>query len=242
MNKPKIAIIGYGAMGREIEKAAKERGLEITDIFELNQPIEPNKEYAFDVAVDFSFPAAVCDNVNILTKMKKNIVLGTTGWQDYKSQVEEAVIKSGVGLIYSSNFSIGMNIFQMIIEKAAKLLNNFSEYDIMVSEIHHKRKRDSPSGTALQLGEIILENLERKTNVLDTKSDGIIRPDTLHINSARIGEVNGTHTVLIDSFADSIELTHTAKNRSGLAKGAVFAAEWIHNKQGFFNFSDIINI
>ena len=237
---PKIAIIGYGVMGKEIEKAAQKKGLIITDIFEVSEPINPNIKYDFDVAIDFSYPDSVIENVKTISELGKNIVLGTTGWLDYKAHIQEQVLNTDIGLIYDSNFSIGMNLFHKITAQAAKLINNFSDYDILLNEIHHKRKKDHPSGTALALAEIILENLERKYQIVEYLGDNSISNSALQISSMRVGDVPGTHTIIIDSYADTIELTHRAKNREGLAIGAVTAAIWICNKKGFYKFSDIL--
>ncbi len=241
MNKTlKIAIIGYGAMGKEIEKAAQKKGMIITDIFEVSEPIDTKKRYDFDVAIDFSYPDSVCDNVKALSELGKNIVLGTTGWNDYKSQVEMSVNESKIGLIYDSNFSIGMNLFQKITAQAVKYINNFADYDILLNEVHHKRKRDHPSGTALALAEIILQNSSKKTHTLEVLDDNPINPSALQISAMRVGDIAGTHSIIMDSPVDTIELTHRAKNREGLAHGAIIAAAWIHNKKGFYKFSDIL--
>jgi 4-hydroxy-tetrahydrodipicolinate reductase len=240
MNKGlKIAIIGYGAMGKEIEKAAQKKGMIISEIFDVSDPINSNKKYDFDVAIDFSYPDSVFENVKILSELGKNIVLGTTGWYDNKSQISEQIIATNVGLIYDSNFSIGMNLFHKIVAYTAKLINAFPEYDILLNEIHHRRKKDHPSGTAITLAELILQNMDRKTHTLEILDDNPISNSALQIGSMRIGDVAGTHSVLIDSQADTIELTHRAKNREGLALGAISAATWINNKRGFYKFSDV---
>lgn len=238
---PKIAIVGYGAMGKEIEKSALAKDFHLTNIFEIDTPLNENIIYDFDVAIDFSFPDSVLENVKKLGKLKKNIVLGTTGWKEYSEEIKKIVAGNGIGLVYGSNFSVGMNMFFKIVSSLSKMLNNHPGYDISVNEIHHTRKKDSPSGTALSIADIILKELGRKNKILDETSCGTIQPSALHVTSARVGEVTGTHTVYIDSPADTIELTHRAKNRSGFAEGALLAAEWINGKKGYFDFPDVLN-
>ena len=238
---PKIAIIGYGSMGREIEKQAIEKGFTITDIFEIDNPVLDTKKYDFDVAIDFSFPDSVLDNVSKLSRLKKNIVLGTTGWKQHEKEIKNLISDNNTGMVYGSNYSIGMNVFFNIVKKASSLIDMLPDYDVMINEIHHARKKDSPSGTALSIAEIILNNIARKTKILDVPSKGAIEKDALHVTSSRVGDVTGTHTVFIDSPADTIELIHRAKNRSGFALGALLAAQWIYGKKGYYNLNDVLN-
>jgi 4-hydroxy-tetrahydrodipicolinate reductase len=240
MEKPKIAIIGHGSMGKEVEALALAQGYQVTDIFEIDNKIDSNKIYNFDVAIDFSLPDAVYENVITLCKLKKNFVLGATGWHSEKDRIFELVKNAGVGMVYSSNFSVGMQIFNKVVKTAAQMLNKFDGYDIMLHEIHHKRKKDSPSGTAITLANIILEEYKKKTRILTETEHGQIEPTSLHVTSTRGGEIAGLHTVYIDSIADTIELTHRAKNRSGFALGALTAATWIHKKTGIYEFLDVI--
>jgi 4-hydroxy-tetrahydrodipicolinate reductase len=237
--KPKIALIGYGSMGLEIEKIAKSRNFIITDIFELDNKIIKKKKYDFDVAIDFSFPDSVEYNVKTIAELKKNIVIGTTGWYDKLNLIKNIINEAGVGCVYASNFSIGMQMFFKIVKDAADLINQFPDYDIMLHEIHHKRKKDTPSGSALRIADIILENVDSKKTILKGNQKGGIKKEQLHISSARVGEVTGIHSVLIDSLTDSLEIIHRAKNRNGFANGALSAAEWIYGKKGFYKFDDI---
>ena len=237
---PSIAILGYGSMGREVEKIAQSKHIIVTDIFDIDKPLNIKKDYAFDVAIDFTYPDAVLDNVKKLTKMKKKIVIGTTGWEKDFNKIKGIIKRNNAALVYGSNFSIGMQIFMQIVDFASKQINNLEEYDIFMHEIHHKRKIDSPSGTALTLGKIILDNVKLKKEILTDRASSQIGKNQLHISSTRGGEVTGTHSVYLDSLADTIELTHRAKNRSGFALGAVEAAKWLHNKHGFFDFRDIL--
>lgn len=238
---PKIAIVGYGTMGKEIEAVAKEKGIIITDIFDIDYPIDINKKYKFDVAIDFSNPDAVFPNVRTLIKMGKNIVLGTTGWEKDFNLIKREIENSNIGLIFASNYSIGVQLFNKLVEHSCKLLNRIDGYDIMLFEAHHKRKKDSPSGTALKLAETILRNFKTKDNYTNEPIQGKIPSNILHISSIRGGEIIGNHTVLIDSLQDSIELTHRAKNRRGFALGAIYASQWIFKKKGFYEINDMLN-
>ena len=181
------------------------------------------------------------DNIEAVADCGKNIVIGTTGWYDKLDDVKQIVKAKKIGLLYSSNFSLGMNIFCQIIASAAHAFDKFDAYDAAISEIHHKGKVDSPSGTALTLGQIILQHLHRKKQVLYETPHAVLKPEQLHITSTRVGHVCGTHRVLFDSDADSIELVHTAKNRSGFALGALLAAEWLKGKKGIFTMKDVLS-
>lgn len=238
-NKLKVALIGYGAMGREIESLSANNNIKITEIFEIDSPIQ-KKNYDFDVAIDFSLPESVLENVKILAELKKNIVIGTTGWYNKMNEVETIVNNTNIACVWGSNFSIGMQMFFNIIDFASNLVNNIDNYDIMLHELHHKRKKDSPSGTAISLAEIILENVDRKKKIDSETVHEVINPEILHLSSTRGGEITGTHTVYFDSIADTIELTHRAKNRSGFALGAITAAHWIKDKKGFYSFNDLL--
>lgn len=240
-----IALIGYGKMGKEIEALAPTRHIAIKQIFTLeNNPratgISKQSLKDVDVCVDFSVPTAVIQNVTSIAECGKNIVIGTTGWYDQLEAVKKIAAQNNIGVLYSSNFSLGMNIFFQVLTSASHLFDKFDSYDVSVNEVHHKHKIDSPSGTALALGQIILQNIRRKKTVLSETSRNEIKPEQLHITSARLGEVVGTHNVKFDSDADSIELIHTAKNRSGFALGSLIAAEWLNGKQGFFTMNDVL--
>lgn len=240
-NKPNIAILGYGRMGKAIEASAQRKQLIVSDIFDIDSQIKANGEYQFDVAIDFSSPDAVLDNAKIVAEMGKNLVIGTTGWYTKLSELEAIIKGNNTACVYASNFSIGMNIFFKVVNHASQLLNNYDDFDLMISETHHKNKIDHPSGTALSLGEIILSNIERKKQIVSELPAGeAIKPEELNISYSRLGAVMGTHSVVIDSEVDSITLTHNAKSRVGFADGAVFAANWIHGKQGLYNFADIV--
>lgn len=238
-----IALIGYGAMGQEVKRLTEIYFHQyfVSNIFEIDSKISENGSYNFDVAIDFSHPTEVVNNVAILAHLGKNLVIGTTGWYDRFEEVKSIVEKSNVGVVYGTNFSIGVNIFLKLVEYSARLIDKIEEYDAFIHEIHHKRKVDSPSGTAISIGKVILENIGRKNEILTETSHNKILPNQLHISSTRGGEVPGKHTVYFDSLADTIELTHTARNRSGFAAGALKAAEWVKGKKGLFEFSNIMD-
>jgi 4-hydroxy-tetrahydrodipicolinate reductase len=233
----KIALIGFGKMGHEIDAVAREQGETIAKVFEIDSPVRPQDLAEVDVCIDFSTPDSVLPNIRCAVEARKDIVIGTTGWDQHLPEIRNTVKDSG--LLYSSNFSLGMNIFFRIAAGAAELMNNCSEYDPYIDEIHHRQKPDSPSGTALTLGHILLERINRKKGILAKPSEGKIPPDMLHVSSVRAGTVTGTHTVGFDSEADLIELRHTAKNRRGFALGALTAARWLRGRKGVYTMDDV---
>lgn len=229
-------------MGKEIESLVPHYGHEITAKFNSTDPLHPNIQTGdIDVLIDFSIPDVVLGNVRSAVKISKPLVIGTTGWSHQLEEIQNALRNAEIGVIYASNFSLGMNLFFRIIENAAKLMDRFDEYDPYIHELHHRGKVDSPSGTALTLAEILQSRLERKNNVLPETAKGQILPAHLHVTSTRSGKIPGTHIVGFDSEADSIEIKHTARNRSGFALGALYAAEWIIGKQGLFTMADLMN-
>lgn len=241
----KIAIVGYGKMGHEIENTARARGLSFVTI----DPSAPNAQYreinaeslnGVDVCVDFTHPSSVIGNIKKISKLNKNIVVGTTGWYDKMDEVKKAVQSSNIGVIWSGNFSIGVNIYFKIIENAARIMDKFNGYDVFVHEFHHNQKADSPSGTAVMAAKIILSNLSRKKKIVTEELKRKINPDELHVSSTRAGTITGTHIVGFDSAADFIEIKHFAKSRQGFALGAIMAAEWINGKKGFYGIEDMM--
>ena len=240
-----IAIVGYGKMGQEVEKAAKARGINVKSIIDPNgsnayREVNEKSMRDVDVCIDFTTANAVIGNVEKISKFRKNIVIGTTGWYDNLDKIRNIAKKGKIGIIYSSNFSIGVNVFFKIVENAAKLINKAEDYDIYGYELHHNKKIDSPSGTAKSIGEILTKNIKRKNRLLFDRINRKIQPNELHFASVRAGSMPGTHVVGFDSPADTIELKHTARNREGFAIGAVMAAQWIQNKKGFYNIDDMI--
>ena len=231
----RIAIVGYGKMGKEIERLATERGWSVGLRVDIDTPpVTKAQRENVDVVIHFATAKNITDDLTPWAEARKQIVIGTTGWQDQLHGVEALVQKNQIGLIYASNFSLGVNIFYHLVKTAAQMMDQFDTYDAFIQEIHHKNKIDSPSGTALTMGQIVLDTLKRKTELLKETSHTKIQPEQLHVSSIRSGTVVGTHTLTFDSAADSIELKHTAKDRSGLALGALFAAEWIQGKKGLY--------
>ena len=221
----RIAIVGYGKMGREIEAVAREQGETIAQVFDIGNEMTAAALMDVDVCIDFSMPSSVLANIRVAAAAAKDIVVGTTGWLEHLPEVRQLVQSSG--LLYSANFSLGMNIFLRIVTRAAELMNKAGEYDPFIHEAHHNQKLDSPSGTALRLADIIVEKVERKTKA------------NLNVAATRAGVINGIHTVGFDSEADLIELRHTAKSRRGFALGALAAARWLHGRKGIYTMDDV---
>jgi 4-hydroxy-tetrahydrodipicolinate reductase len=236
-----IALLGYGSMGREIEREAPKYGLNVVQIYDIDRPLARDSQYDFDVAIDFSTAEAVASNVKALAARKIPVVVGTTGWLGWAEEVFETVNSADSALIYGSNFSIGMQLFFKIVERASELFAKADGYDVLLHELHHKRKKDAPSGTALKLAEIIQDSFKNKTELLASAPDGAIAPSELSVTASRGGEFPGTHTVYFDSSADTIELTHRARNRSGFAAGALIAAKWICGRKGVWTFEEMLD-
>jgi len=240
-----LALIGHGKMGKEVERVAHERGFKIVKIFEVDEnadggALTKDALKSVDVCIDFSSPETVLSNIEAVADCGKNIVVGTTGWYDRLDYVRKLVREKKIGFLYASNFSLGVNIFNQIVMDAAHLLEKYPQYDVAISEMHHKGKVDSPSGTALTLGSTVLQAIKRKSELATETQHGPIKPNQVHVTSTRMGTITGKHTVLFDSEADTIELVHTAKNRSGMAVGAIVAAEWLKGKKGFYTMRDVL--
>ena len=243
----KIVILGYGKMGQLIEKFSMKRG---HDIFRIIDKEEREKITAADiagadVAIDFSEPAAAIDNIHLCFNANVPIVVGTTGWYEQLQEIKTLCEQEQKTLLYGSNFSIGVNIFFHINKLLAKAMSPYQQYDAQVEEIHHIHKLDSPSGTAITIAEGILDNIQGKNkwinNLIGEAEEAIPKADELLIESHRIDEVPGTHTVLYSSEVDQIEFKHTAHSRAGFALGAVVAAEWLQNKQGFYQVTEMFD-
>lgn len=237
----KIAIIGYGQMGKLIERLATEQKIEVVSIIDpnLEKVIDAESLKDADVCIDFSLPDAVLKNCKQIAKLKKNIVIGTTGWSEHLNEISQIAQDNNIGIIYGSNFSIGMNTFFHIVANAAELINQIDNYDLFGYEMHHNKKVDSPSGTAKTLAEIVLDKVDRKETAQYDKLDRKIDDEEFHLASIRSGDIPGTHVIGFDSSADTIELKHTARSRDGFALGAISAAKWIEHKTGIYNFQDI---
>ncbi|SFH38645.1 4-hydroxy-tetrahydrodipicolinate reductase [Pedobacter insulae] len=242
-----IALLGYGKMGQIIERFAIERGHEIV----LRIGVENLADFTIenlrraDVAIDFSAPDAAVSNIYKCFEAELPIVVGTTGWYGNLQQIKNDCLKSNNTLLYGSNFSVGVNLFFHLNKVLARLMNNYPAYEVQVEEIHHTQKLDAPSGTAMTIAEDIIDSIERKqewvNEVVGTPVPEAFKAEQLLIESHRIENVPGTHTVLYSSEVDEIEIKHTAHNRAGFALGAIIAAEWLNNKQGFYNVADVFN-
>lgn len=238
----KIALIGYGKMGHLIDDIAKKHNIKIVskiDPLIFKNDINEDTVADADVCIDFSQPNSVIQNAKKLIELKKNVVIGTTGWFSHLDEIKDIVEKNQTGFIYSSNFSLGMNIFFKIVDYATKLTSKIEDYDIYGLEKHHRQKMDSPSGTAKMLTDIILKNFSVKDTPQFDKVNRKINKNEFHFASIRAGHIFGEHTIGLDSSADQIILSHQLKNRSGLAIGTILAAKWIAHKKGFYNFSEI---
>jgi len=246
----KIALLGYGKMGHIIEKIATDRKHEIVLKIDYDNihDLTPENLAKADAAIEFSTPATVLSNIKACFETGIPVVVGTTGWYNELEQVKQSCEAADGSMIYASNFSVGVNVFFYVNRVLAKMMNNYPYYDVQVEEIHHTQKLDSPSGTAITIAEGIIDNLDRKedwVNVLsadgDETADDNIKSSQVLIESFRMNNVPGTHTVVYDSEVDTIELKHTAHNRNGFALGAVMAAEWIQGKKGFHSVADMFD-
>lgn len=226
-------------MGKIIERIALERGHEIVSVIDIDNREDFQSE-AFrsaDVAIEFTTPHIALQNYDEAFRAGVAVVSGTTGWTEHLEEVKNNVEKNNHTLFWSSNFSLGVNIFMTLNSYLAKMMNQFPDYNVEMTEIHHTQKLDAPSGTAITLAEGILGNLDRKTVwVKDTENNS----DELAIKSIRDGEVPGIHTIRYESAVDSIEITHDAKSREGFALGAVVAAEFTKGKKGFLGMGDLL--
>ncbi|MFD1771793.1 4-hydroxy-tetrahydrodipicolinate reductase [Sphingobacterium suaedae] len=243
----KIVLLGYGKMGQLIEKFALKRGHEILLIVDKDnrESTLANDLAGADVAIDFSEPAAAIGNISLCFEANVPIVVGTTGWYDHLQEIKSVCLEANQSLLYGSNFSIGVNVFFHVNRLLAQAMSPYKQYDVQVEEIHHIHKLDAPSGTAITIAEGILDHTTGKSawinNVVGEGEELIPKPEELLIESHRIEEVPGTHTVLYSSEVDQIEFKHTAHSRAGFALGAVVAAEWLQGKKGFFQVTEMFD-
>lgn len=231
----KIALLGYGKMGKVIEKIALQRGHEIVMRKSSSDPFS-GLENA-DIAIDFSVPSAAVTNISACLNQGIPIVSGTTGWLDeYESMVSLCQKEKGA-FIYGSNFSLGVNLFFELNDYLAKIMSKFNQYQVAMEEIHHTQKLDTPSGTAISLAKGIINNSSYQNWVLENPT-----ADEILIDAKRIENVPGTHSVIYNSEVDTIEIKHIAHNREGFALGSVIAAEWLLGKKGVFTMKDVLNL
>jgi len=225
-----LALIGYGRMGRLIEQIAPEYGFDVKLKLDVDnnfgfEGITAENFRGIDVAVEFTVPATAVRNIELISGLGVNLVVGTTGWHEHLERVRQIVEGNGTGLVWSPNFSIGVNVFSRLVAEAAMLLSEQPEFGAWAWEIHHDAKKDAPSGTLIKL-------------VDEMRRLGYDRP--IDVASNRAGSIPGTHEIGFDSPADTITLRHTARSREGFARGALSAARWIAGKKGFFEFSDVL--
>jgi 4-hydroxy-tetrahydrodipicolinate reductase len=234
-----IALIGYGKMGKEIEQIALERGHKVPLIIDINNQNEFSIENLkkIDTAIEFTKPETAINNIRKCFEASTPVVCGTTGWLEHFETIKEECTKGGKTFFYSSNYSLGVNIFFKLNQFLSKIMNNLPQYEVSMEEVHHTQKLDAPSGTAITLANDIINNLDRKTKwQLDAQDS----PEALKISAVRRGTVPGIHTIKYDSPVDYIEMTHSAYSRKGFALGAVIAAEFIAGKKGCFSMDDIL--
>ena len=237
----KIALLGYGKMGKMIESISIEKGhdvvLKITS--KNQQEITPEKLSKADIAIEFSRPESAVKNILACFDANTPVVVGTTGWYDEFDKVSTQCKKQNGSLLYAGNFSIGVNIFFSVNRYLAKLMNKQEHYDVSISETHHIHKLDAPSGTAINLADDIISQIGKKKRWVNKETN---IPEELSVISYRENEVPGTHEVHYCSEIDDIEIKHMARNRRGFASGAVLAAEWLQGKKGIFTMKDVLNL
>jgi 4-hydroxy-tetrahydrodipicolinate reductase len=232
----KVLLVGYGKMGKTIERIAIERGHQIAGKIDIDNQNDLDTAKA-DVAIEFSHPNAAYENVKKCVERGIPVVCGTTGWLDRKPEIERLANDKGSTFFYASNYSLGVNLFFKLNEQLARMMNKFTGYDVSIDEVHHVEKKDAPSGTAITLAEGVLRNLERKKKwVKGTEG----KSDEIGIESFRIDDVPGTHVIKYASLIDDIEIKHTAHTREGFALGAVMVAEWIRDRKGVLNMDDFL--
>lgn len=233
----KVIIIGYGKMGKAVEQILLERGHSVVLKLSSEHAVTPDLLHGADVAIEFTQPSAALHNLYACIAAGMAVVTGTTGWYSALPQISDEVATTGGSLFYASNFSIGVNLFSQVIQSAARAFAAREDYRPSMREIHHIAKKDAPSGTALTLADVVLDEFTQ----LKGWTDSVSSPDELFIESIREGDVKGTHEVSFTSSVDRITLIHEAFSREGFARGAVIAAEWLQNRKGVFTMRDLLN-
>jgi 4-hydroxy-tetrahydrodipicolinate reductase len=239
----KVALVGYGKMGRAVDNVATERGHEV--VARIDPTLDTDKIDAetlggADVAIEFTAPGAALGNITALAAAGVDAVVGTTGWHGRLDEATASVNGAGTGMVHATNFSLGVNIFLRLARAAAKMADALDEYDIHIREAHHRHKIDHPSGTAITLADILIEELARKESWSADLPDGEPHPQVLYVASERVGETAGSHVLGLEGPDDRIELRHEARTRAGFARGAVAAAEWIRGRSGVFTLDDML--
>jgi len=218
----KILLVGYGKMGRLVEELAPVNGCEVAGRIDIGLE---HWDAPADVAVDFSTADALRENFRQYVERRLPVVIGTTGWSGHAAELKDQAARAGLGVVAAANFSIGVNLFQLMVAEAARLMRAHDQYGAWIHEAHHATKRDAPSGTALLLRDVMT-------------AAGYAKP--IDVSSTRAGAIPGTHTIGFDGASDTIELTHTARDRRGFAAGALLAARWVHGRRGWFTMEDVL--
>lgn len=227
MSRLRILIVGYGRMGRLVEALAPEAGVDVAGRVDIDNADRPEEWPAADVAIDFSIASAVPANARHLAARGTHLVLGTTGWHEEETALRAELASSPIGVVSAPNFALGVNLFIALAARAAELFADRPEFGAWIHELHHKAKKDAPSGTAIGLRE-----------AMKAAGYGL----SIDVASSRVGAIPGTHTVGFDSPADTITLTHTARDRSGFARGALEAAKWVNGRRGWFSMRDVLGL
>ncbi len=227
MSAMRVLIVGHGRMGRLVESLAPEAGVEIAGLVDIDNADRPEAWPAAEVAIDFSTAAAVVGNARRLAARGTHLVIGTTGWQEHEAALKRELAALPVGVVSAPNFALGVNLFVALAARAAELLAERPEFGAWIHELHHSAKRDAPSGTAIGIRDAM-------------QNAGYNLP--IDVASTRVGSIPGTHTVGFDSPAETITLTHTARDRTGFARGALAAAKWVNGRQGWFTMRDVLGL
>lgn len=236
----KIALIGYGKMGKTIERLSVERGHTISEKFSTSHPFLKSEAVNADVAIEFTEPNLVVEHIKHSVKIGLPIVVGTTAWYKDFDNVEQFVKQNKGSLFYATNFSLGVNLYFMANQYLAKLMGQYPEYQCKIEEIHHTEKKDAPSGTAITTAEGIIQNHAEYQN-WHLKNEGQLPENSIEIEALRLPNVPGTHHVFYENNIDKITLSHEAKSRDGFALGSIVAAEWLFSKKGVYNMKDLLN-
>ena len=227
MQNVRVLIVGYGRMGKLVESLCPDYGMEVAGTVDIAEAAAPVSWPAADVAIDFSTADAVPANVRRLAERGVHVVIGTTGWAAHEAEVRRAVEDSGIGVVAAPNFALGVNLFVALAERAAELFGSQEAFGAWIHEAHHSAKMDAPSGTALLLEAAL-------------RGGGYNR--AIDVSSTRAGSIPGTHTIGFDAPGETITLTHTARDRSGFARGALEAARWVQGRKGWFTMRDVLGI
>ena len=221
----RVVLLGYGAMGRELERLAASTGCVVVGVYDEATPLTEHSPDDYDVAIDFTLPHVLAGNVKTVSSQKRNMVIGTTGWYDRMIDIRSLQTSAGNGIIWGSNFSVGVQMFFRLVREAARMANAVPEYEASMREWHHTRKKDSPSGTALTTRNIVLDAMQRSSE--------------FPIDSIREGDIVGKHVVAFTGPHDTITIAHDASDRAGFAQGALLAARWIHGRTGWYDYTDV---